>query len=200
VGSSPQAVAVADLDGDDDRDIVTANSGSGDVSVLLNTASGLTAESNSPYSVGSGPHGVAVADLDGDTHVDVVTANRGSDDVSVLLNDGSGSLTGESNSPYAVGDGPADVVVIDASRSKDVATANEFDDNVSVLSNDGSAGFGNETPYQVGQKPIALAAGNFDPTAHERLPDNGHGVGKDVAGDLVTANSNDESLTVLVRQ
>jgi len=84
-GNNPRSVAVADLDGDTIPDLVTANSTSDDVSVLLGNGDG-TFQTAVSFAAGNGPYSVAVADLNGDTMPDLVTANVNSGDVSVLLN------------------------------------------------------------------------------------------------------------------
>jgi hypothetical protein len=76
---------VADLDGDTVPDLVTANVGGYDVSVLLGNGDGSFRAAVS-FVAGARPYSVAVADLDGDSLPDLVTANRDSDDVSVLVN------------------------------------------------------------------------------------------------------------------
>ena len=77
-------MAIGDLDGDGVPDLVTANSGPGNVSVLLGNGDG-TFQSQQAFGVGSGPFSVAIGDLDGDGVPDLVTANIESDNVSVLL-------------------------------------------------------------------------------------------------------------------
>jgi FG-GAP-like repeat len=87
VGTKPTSVAVADVNGDGKPDIVTANSGSNNVSVLFGNGSGsFSAAPGSPFAVGANPASVAVADVNGDGRPDIVTANQGSSNVSVLLN------------------------------------------------------------------------------------------------------------------
>src|SRR5207244_1522516 len=90
-GGAPASVAVADLDGDGHPDVVTANSASGTVSVLLGIGDG-TFRARTDYGVGNYPLSVAIADLDHDGRLDVVTANYGSSTVSVLLGNGDGTL------------------------------------------------------------------------------------------------------------
>jgi len=74
VGSTPAFVAAADLNGDGDPDLVTANKNAASVSVLIGDgAGGFT--SAGAKAVGSNPESVAVADLNGDGNQDLVTAN-----------------------------------------------------------------------------------------------------------------------------
>src|SRR5204862_415386 len=80
-GVHPYSVALADVSGDGRPELVTANFGSDDVSVLLgNGAGGFTAAGSPIATGGLGPISVAVADFNGDSSPDVVTANLLSDD------------------------------------------------------------------------------------------------------------------------
>ena len=99
--SVPESVAIADLNGDGSLDLVTANRGSDDVSVLLGNGDG-TFQAAQAFAAGDGPRSVAIADLDGDGVADLVTANRLSDDVSVLLGNGDGTF--QAAQPFAAGD------------------------------------------------------------------------------------------------
>jgi len=99
VGTSPVSVAVADLTNNGIPDIVTANSGSNDVSVLMGNGNG-SFQTATSVPVDQGPVSVAIADLNGDGIPDIVTANAVSDDVSVLLGNGHGSFSNAPGSPF----------------------------------------------------------------------------------------------------
>ena len=75
---------MADLNGDGHPDLVTANGGSLDVSVLLGEGDGTFAVAQA-FAVGSSPRFAAVGDLNGDGHPDLTTANGSSNNASVLL-------------------------------------------------------------------------------------------------------------------
>jgi hypothetical protein len=79
------------MDNDGLPDVITSNSGSNDISVLINLGDGTFADEVS-YAVGMSPHGIVTADLDGNGSTDVAVVNRESQSFSVLLNNGDGTL------------------------------------------------------------------------------------------------------------
>jgi hypothetical protein len=87
-GSGPSSLAVADVSRDGKLDIVIANAGSGDLTVLLGDgAGGFTAAPGTPVQTGgASPSSLALADLNGDGKIDLVAVNAGSASLSVLLN------------------------------------------------------------------------------------------------------------------
>lgn len=102
-GSSPQSVAIADLNGDGNLDVLVSDSASNTVGVLLGNGDG-TFSAPLIYSTGGNtPTSVAIADVNGDGKPDLVVANSGSNNVGVLMNNTgvhsatSTSLTSSSN-------------------------------------------------------------------------------------------------------
>ncbi len=84
--SGPKCVAVADINGDNQNDIIVANNPTNNVGVLLNLGNGVFG-AQTIYSTGSGsgPRSVATADLNGDSKPDIIVANESGNTVSVLL-------------------------------------------------------------------------------------------------------------------
>ncbi len=88
-------VQAADLDGDGDLDLVSANYGSDSLAVFWQTAPGLFDPTPAPVggpSTSGGPVCVQAADLDGDGDLDLVSANWLTDDLTVFWGTGSGSF------------------------------------------------------------------------------------------------------------
>ncbi len=139
VGIGAQSVAVADINGDGQPDIVVVNSSDGTVSVLLNTTSPGAAvpsfAAQQTFSVGSNPGAVAVGDFNGDGRPDlVVTVGN---NAGVLLNTtapGATTVSFATQTNFAAGS-PVSVAVGDfnGDGKPDLAVANNG--GVSVLLN-----------------------------------------------------------------
>jgi hypothetical protein len=188
VGDGPYSVVVGDFNGDGIQDLATANSGSGNVTVLLGKVSGgFTMAPGSPFAAGTKPLSLGVGDFDGDGFQDLAAANFGSNDMTVLLGNGSGGFTAATGSPFTVGFAPASVVVADFNGDgfQDLAAANWRSNDITVLLGSGSAGFMAMTgsPLAVGSYPSSVIVADF----------NGDGV-----EDLATANSGSDNVTVLL--
>src|SRR5690349_7591428 len=97
VGSegSPFSLAIGDLNGDGNLDVIVANYGctlcsppvNGSVSVLVGKGDG-TFQSTTNYDTGPNPQSVTLGDFNGDGKPDVVVTNFGSTNIAVLLGNG----------------------------------------------------------------------------------------------------------------
>ena len=184
VGRSPRSVVVADVNHDGIPDLVTANKGSNDVSVLLGHGGGTFAPQQR-FTVGADPVSVAVADLNHDGIPDLVTANQNSADVSVLVGHGNGTFAPQQR--FTVGAGPASVAVADLNHDgiPDLVTANQKFADVSVLVGRGDGTFAPQQRFAVGVDVVP----NFVAVAD---------LNRDGIPDLVTANQNSADVTVLL--
>ncbi|MBE7170258.1 MAG: VCBS repeat-containing protein [Williamsia sp.] len=112
-GSNPFVVALGDVDGDGKPDLVTANTGSNNVSVLRNLATmgsitTVSFASKADFGTGNYPLSLAVGDLDGDGIPELAAAAAGSSAVSVLKVNTPSAMslaTGFTNSLLAAADG-----------------------------------------------------------------------------------------------
>jgi hypothetical protein len=88
-GDSPSSVAVADVNGDGRRDLITTNSGGNTVNVLLGVGDG-TFRAARNYYAGASPFAVAAGAFNGDAFPDLAVVRTGSTagSLAVFLNDG----------------------------------------------------------------------------------------------------------------
>jgi hypothetical protein len=169
VGRQPTDVAIGDINGDGRLDILAANAGSDDVTVLLGDGRGGSRPApGSPFALGPKPHRVALGDVNRDGRLDLATTEHDSHDVRVFLGRGEGSFAPAAGSPFAAlasGRPHNHGLVftdVDGDGSLDLATSNQNDSSVSVLLGDGRGGFRSSpgSPFRVGRAPYPLAAGD----------------------------------------
>ena len=170
-GSSPQAVAVAEVTGDGNLDLAVVDAASGAVIVLLGDGFGQFGQAaGSPLAVGFNPQAVAVGDFTGDGALDLAAANAGGNDVSVLLNTTPTTTTAcfapAAGSPITVGTFPGAVAVGDFNNDGplDLAVTNGLSFTVSILLGNGLGEFSPApgSPISVGRQPVAVAGADFN--------------------------------------
>ena len=182
VGWWPYSIFAADIDGDFDNDLVTANNADtelNDISILMNHGDGIF---NSAVNYGldllSCPLSIFVSDLNGDSYKDLVTANFITNDISILPNNGDGSFQVGLN--YSFYDAPSCVIAsdLDNNGGNDLAVAIPAAGNgsIAILINDDNGLFNQPVFYNTGNDyaPTYIVASDLD---------------GDGDNDLVTSNS-----------
>jgi FG-GAP-like repeat len=91
VGVAPSNVAVGDFNGDGKQDFVVANSGTGNVSILLGNGDG-TFQQAVDFTAGNPVTFVAVGDFNRDGKPDLAVANGSANEISILLGKGDGTF------------------------------------------------------------------------------------------------------------
>jgi len=142
--SRPEAVAVADLDGDQDLDLAVASMEE-TTSLLFNDGTG---QFTGPTNLDDyWQLDVAAADFDGDGDADLAAVAPESGNLVFLWNQGDGSFPAQTLT--SVGTWPMDLVTADLDGDTDVDIAVNVSglDSLAVLLNDGSGGFSKPVYY-----------------------------------------------------
>src|SRR5205823_581557 len=154
-----------DLNRDGAPDLVVANFGANNVSVLLNlppSPHALFFGSSTSFTTGISPVAEATGDFNHDGNPDVVTANRDGNTVSVLLGNGNGTFQNKFILPTGVQ--PVHIVTgdVNGDGNLDFVVANSDSNSVSVILGNGDGTFKTQTVFPVGNRPDAVALGDFN--------------------------------------
>ena len=185
-GDQPKCVTTGDFNLDGITDLVTANIGSGNISVILGNGSGGIGDGsfapNVTYPAGDFPNCVTTGDFNRDGILDLSTSNRDSY-VSVLLGTGHGTFAPPvayftEKPPYNIttGDFNGDGMI-------DLTTVIRNTNRVSVLLGNGNGTFAPELTYNVGDYPHSVTTGDFN--------------GDDIT-DLATTNLDSDNVSILL--
>ena len=139
-------VHAADLDGDDDLDLLAACYNSNQIIKFINDGSGNFDAGDAVATGVSGARAVYAADLDSDGDMDVISAAFLGDEIAWYANDGSGGF-GAAQSISTSADGAQSVFAadLDSDGDMDVVSASGMDDKIAWYENDGTGSFGAET-------------------------------------------------------
>jgi hypothetical protein len=141
-GTDPVSITVANLNGR--PDLVIANKGSNDVSILLNeptAAGGFTFVPGPRLRGGTGPTSTVVQDVNGDGIPDLLVSDSGANQVRLLPGVGGGFFNDQSPTIYPVGSAPNQVLVGTftggAGQGPQVLTVNPGSNDVTLISDPG---------------------------------------------------------------
>jgi len=184
VGADPSGIVVADFNNDGFLDIAVSNATDDTVSILLNTGAGNATFVAAPDITGlNEPRALAAGDFTGDSGPDLIVARLGSDTVAVFENV-AGSFALIQLVPVDPGLIALDPSDLDNNKDVDAVAAHFIGNSNSVLQNIGPGGPFNALPgLGVGTDPVDIATGDVD---------------NNTFADIVTANSNDDTLSVVL--
>ncbi|MGE3808120.1 MAG: FG-GAP repeat domain-containing protein [Gemmataceae bacterium] len=165
-GTTPTGITIQDVNDDLVPDVIVANSGSNDVSILLGQGSGASftlIDGLRVHSGGMGPSSTTVADVTGDGFVDIVVSNSQSNTVAVLAGLGQGFFNDQSPIIYAVGSNPQQALIgnFDGLAGLDLVSLNAGSNTLTFYANLGSGTAGLEFASG-GLRPVAAFARDFN--------------------------------------
>ncbi|UOQ52318.1 FG-GAP-like repeat-containing protein [Hymenobacter cellulosivorans] len=169
VGASPQSLAVGDIDGDGDLDLLTGSRTNGTVSIRLNGGSN-TGSNTGIFSgmrdiiVAAEISALALGDIDADGDLDLLANSANGNTVIVSLNTGINTGTYTFRQNVEVGRYPAGLALgdIDGDGDLDLLTSNSGSSSVSVSINSSGGFFSLSQTVPVGATPGALALADVD--------------------------------------
>ncbi len=169
VGTNPVGITVADLtgemfpDGEPRLDLVVANKGSNDVSILLNQGDFHFTQGPRLKPGGSGPVSTVVGHFTGDAYPDLLVTDSGSNDVRLLPGVGQGFFNDTNPIIYAVGTNPVTSFVGNFAGQTDLVTVNAGSNNLTLIS-----GFNGPAPVTT-----TIPSGGTDPMTAFAFPSGG---------------------------
>lgn len=188
-GAETSNLALGDLDGDDNLDVVATNPQDHSVTVFLGQASGVL-QPGTTLSVGivgaSEPFSAAIGDFDGNGDDDLAIADNRSGTIIVRLGNGDGTFQAEA--AYAIGGGSSFILTtgdVNVDGNLDLLCANRGSGNVSVLLGRGDGTFKRTILASTGEAtgPYAIALADFN---------------RDGVPDVVTANYLTSTASILI--
>jgi hypothetical protein len=182
-------VAVADVNGDGNLDILTTNEDDGNVSVLLGDGTGrFAAAPGSPLAVGDRPGFVTLGDLTGDSKLDIVATHDDDPIVYVLRGDGRGGFRPTAGLPVKLKENVWGAVIADMNADgKNDLVLGAKKGHVLILLGDGAGGFDND--------PVLVPVGGKAP-GNIAVAD----VNRDGKLDLITSNYESADVSVLLQR
>ncbi len=181
VGTDPTGLTVADLNGQ--PDLIVANTGSNDITVLLGqgTGSAWTMTNGPRLTAGYGPVATAVGDFNHDGKLDIAVSNSQSNNVTLLPGLGQGFFDDQNPTTLPVGQTPGPIFVDPFHNgTNDLLTVNAGSNDLTLIS-----GFDGPDPVTT-----TISSGGLDPVTAFAF-DSGAGF-----DDLVVGNAGDGELAL----
>ena len=163
VGDEAHGVAVLDVDGDGDSDVVNSNRGSSNnLSLLINNGAGVFGSPTFFDGGVNGEWGLAAGDMNNDGVMDLVAAGNDGGHICALLGNGDGTFT--ASTPQSAGGSPWIVVLGDLNGDGflDAATANSFSNNGGILLGNGDGTFDPPVTVDTDEHTPSVDLGDLD--------------------------------------
>jgi len=183
----PEDIAIGDLDGDGDLDVLSASFTDNRVDWYANDGKGNFSDQRPINTLALGAFDISVGDLDSDGDLDVVSVSYLFHHVVWYPNDGKGNFGSQRTISFTE-NGRGDVVVADLDGDGDLDVLSMYNDNMGSprghmdwYANDGSGNFGPQRTIATGMKrTMGITTGDLDGDGHL---------------DVLTTTPNDDSVT-----
>ena len=184
--SQPGAIEAADVNNDNNVDLIVVNTGVGIITIFLGDGSGdfsQIATYSTPIFISSS--GIVIADLNSDSKPDFAVTNDFTSSIFVYLGNGDGTFTLTYTLSTGSNSQPSGLVTgyFNTDSYLDFAVGNGGTNNVGIFFGDGTGNFGQQTTYSTGLGSYELATADLN---------------RDGVLDIATANYNEGSTTILL--
>jgi hypothetical protein len=167
IGSAPWWVALGDVNNDNRLDIISANTGSSSIGILLGHSNGTfaTVVTNS-IDIGSTLYSVAVGDVNNDNRTDIVIPLFSTYNVGVLFGYGNGTFgeitlysTGYNSYPISIA-----LADLNGDNHLDIIVTNNGADNLGIFLGYGNGTFEAQNTYSTGSasQPYSVIVADFN--------------------------------------
>jgi hypothetical protein len=173
-GSSPNSIAVGNIDSDGKFDLAVTNYGGNSISVFRNTSSGIgnISFSTTTHSVQSSPYWIRLIDFDGDSNSEIICSNYYGASVSIYRNTALSGILMASRVDLSVSPGayPQASAIADftGDLKNDIAVSVSSNNVASIFQNLYSTGsltsssFSSITNFSTGSSPVGAVAADLD--------------------------------------
>jgi hypothetical protein len=165
--SIPYSLAIADVNHDNESDIIVANYGTRNVGLFLGYGNGFFANQTIIYvDRNFQPYSVTAADLNNDTYIDIVVVSSNTSQIAVLLGSGSGSFSLSKEYSTGSNSSPRSAVIGDFNNDTklDIAVNTYSTSSVILFLGRGNGLFSDLTTYytSVNSLPYAMTSSDFN--------------------------------------
>lgn len=135
VATRPYYIAIGDVNGDSNPDLITTHDDITLMTTLLGDGrGGFTAARGSPFDLGRRGYAIVAADVTGDARTEVIVGLLGRDSLVVLLSNEGGGYTPAAGSPYRAGLNPKIAIAdVNGDGKRDIIAAGNESSDIIVL-------------------------------------------------------------------